>query len=290
MEYITHILILALIYAVLAMSLNLQLGYTGLYNFGHVAFFGVGAYTSALLTLHGWPVPLGMALGMVLAGLAGFVLAFPALRLTGDFFGIASLAFGEMVRLIFLNERWLTKGPMGLPGIPRPAGMAGGSTGLLLFLVLALILAGIAHGWLSYLTRSPFGRALKVIREDEYVAQALGKNPFTFKVKSVVIGSVWAGLAGALWAHYITYISPGDFSLQTTILMILCVVLGGKGTPWGPVLGAFIVIFAQELLRFLPIPSDWTRLVAPIQGMVFGLGLVALMLKRPQGMLSEHRS
>lgn len=290
MDYLLHILILALIYAVLAMSLNLQLGYTGLYNFGHVAFFGVGAYTSALLTLNGCPVAFGMAMGMVLAGLAGFILAFPALRLTGDFFGIASLAFGEMARLLFLNERWLTKGPMGLPGIPRPGGMGSGSTGLVLFLVLALVLAGVAQLWLSYITRSPFGRALKVIREDEYVAQALGKNPFSFKVRSVVIGSAWAGLAGALWAHYITYISPGDFSLQTTILMILCVVLGGKGTPWGPVAGAFLVVFFQEMLRFLPIPPDWTRLVAPIQGMIFGLGLVVLMLKRPQGMLSEHRS
>ncbi len=290
MDYFLHIIIIALIYAILAMSLDLQLGYTGLYNFGHVAFFGIGAYTYALLTLAGWSAPVGMIAGMAAAGLAAFLLAFPALRLTGDFFGIATLAFGEMTRLFFLNERWLTRGPMGLPGIPRPAVVGSGPGSLPFFLIFAFLLALAAHVWLSYVTRSPFGRSLKVVREDEYVAQALGKNILSFKVRAVVMGSAWAGLAGTLWAQYISYISPYDFTLQTTILILLSVVLGGKGTPYGPVLGAFLIIFFQESLRFLPIPSDWTRLVAPVQGMVFGLVLIVLMLKRPQGIIPEHRS
>ena len=290
MEYLLHICILALIYVILALSLNLQVGYTGLYNFGHVAFFGIGAYTSALLTLAGVPVSLGMTAAMVMAAAVGYVIAYPVLRLTGDFFGIATLAFGEMTRLFFLNERWLTKGPMGLPGIPRPGFMGAGPEALPWFLAFALVLAVCAHLFLHRLTASPFGRALKVIREDEYVAKAFGKDVVSFKVRAVVVGSAWAGLAGAVWAHYVTYISPNDFTLQTTILILLGVVLGGKGTARGPVLGAILVIFFQELLRFMPIPAGWNRFVAPLQGMVFGLVLIVLMLKRPQGLIREHKT
>ena len=289
MDYLLHIFIVALIYGIFAVSLNLELGYAGLYNFGHVAFFGIGAYTSALLGLSGLPVSLSMAFGMAAAGIAGALLAMPALRLTGDFFGIATLVFAEMVRLIFLNERWLTKGPMGLPGIPRPSWIGEGISGLpmfLLFCILLILLVGLTN---RRLTTTPFGRALKVVREDEYVAQALGKNVLSLKIRAVILGSVLAGLAGCLWAHYISYISPSDFTLNETILVLLCVVLGGRGTNWGPILGAFIIIFFQESLRFLPIPADFGRLVAPLQGMVYGFVLVLIMLKRPEGIVSEYR-
>jgi len=289
MDYFLHTLVVSVIYSAFAVSLNLELGFTGLYNFGHVAFFGIGAYTSALLSLAGLPAAASLFLGMAAAGAAGALMAVPALRLTGDYFGIATLAFGEMIRLFFLNERWLTKGPMGLPGIPRPFGIHGGVSGLPLYLLLSVVL-GAGVFLLAYrITRSPFGRALKVIREDEYVAQALGKDVFSLKVRIVAVGSLLAGLAGALYGHYITYISPSDFTLNETILVLLCVVLGGRGTQWGPVLGAFLVIFFQEFLRFLPIPMDFGRVVAPIQGMVYGAALILLMLKRPEGILPEYR-
>ena len=290
MDYLLHILIVFLIYAIFAISLNLELGYTGLYNFGHVAFFGIGAYTSALLSLAGYPVLLGMAGGMLLAGVLGTLLAIPALRLSGDYFGIATLSFGEIIRLFFLNERWLTKGPMGLPGIPRPAWIGAGIAGLPRFLILCILLTVMVFLVTRRITRSPFGRALKVVREDEYVAQALGKNAFSFKVRAVTVGSILAGLAGSLWAHYISYISPADFTLTETILVLLCVVLGGRGTNRGPILGSFVIIFFQEVIRFLPIPPDFGRFVAPLQGMVYGAVLIILMLKRPEGLLPEYKN
>ncbi|MBU4426873.1 MAG: branched-chain amino acid ABC transporter permease [Proteobacteria bacterium] len=289
MDYLLHILIIALIYSIFAISLNLELGYTGLYNFGHVAFFGIGAYTSALLSLAGLPVAVSMVCGMAVAGGAGAVLAIPALRLSGDYFGIATLVFAEMARLFFLNERWLTKGPMGLPGIPRPGWIGGGVAALPMFLVFCTLLTIAAFLIIRRLTTAPFGRALKVVREDEYVAQALGKNVLTLKIKAITVGSVLAGLAGGLWAHYITYISPGDFTLTETILVLLCVVLGGRGTNWGPVLGAFVITFFGESVRFLPIPMDFGRFVAPLQGMVYGGVLILIMLKRPEGLLPEYK-
>ena len=289
MDYLLHILIVFLIYAIFAISLNLELGYTGLYNFGHVAFFAIGAYTSALLSLAGYPVALGMAGGMLLAGVLGTLLAIPALRLSGDYFGIATLSFGEIIRLFFLNERWLTKGPMGLPGIPRPAWIGEGIAGLPRFLILCILLTVMVFLVTRRITRSPFGRALKVVREDEYVAQALGKNALSFKVRVVTVGSILAGLAGSLWAHYISYISPADFTLTETILVLLCVVLGGRGTNRGPILGAFVIIFFQEVIRFLPIPPDFGRFVAPLQGVVYGAALIILMLKRPEGLLPEYK-
>lgn len=288
MEYLLHIAVLVLIYGLFALSLNLELGYTGLYNFGHVAFFGIGAYTSALLSLAGMPVALSGVCGMAAGALAGFLLSFPALRLAGDYFGIATLVFAEMFRLLCLGERWLTKGPMGLPGIPRPEWMPPGVQSLPVFLASMAALVALMLWLLRRVTRSPFGRALKVVREDPNVAQALGKNVTALQRKSLCIGSALAGLAGVAWAHYITYISPADFTLNETILVLLCVILGGKGSEWGPLVGTAVVICLGEVLRFLPLPENWIRLVAPLQGMAYGLLLILLMLKRPQGLIPEQ--
>ncbi len=290
MDYLLHIFIVSLIYAIFAISLNLELGFAGLYNFGHVAFFGIGAYTSALLSLAGYPVSLAMVCGMVLSGAVGALLAIPALRLSGDYFGIATLSFGEIIRLFFLNERWLTKGPMGLPGISRPAWIGEGVAGLPRFLIFCTLLTLLVFLVARRLTRSPFGRALKVIREDEYVAQALGKNTLSFKIRAVAAGSILAGLAGSLWAHYISYISPADFTLN-------------RDDPGPALCGAG---WARDALgsdsgricrRFLsgnsPVSSDPRRfcsICGPDSGDGIWRSLILLMLKRPEGLLPEYKA
>ena len=278
---------MVLIYIIFSLSLNLEVGYTGLFNFGHVAFFGIGAYTSALLTLHNIPFGLSLFIALAMAGLWGFLLSLPSLRLRGDHFGIATLGFGEIIRMVFQNEVWLTKGPMGLPGIPKPILFSYRFASLWQYLFLALGFTALTFFLLRIILRSPFGRVLKAIREDEVAAEALGKDVFRFRVKSFVIGSVFAGLAGTLWGHYTTFISPGDFTLLETILVLLIVVLGGKGTEWGPVLGAVVLIFFQESLRFLRLPAEWTRYLAPLQQMIFGALLVLVMIFRPDGLVRE---
>jgi branched-chain amino acid transport system permease protein len=278
---------MVLIYIIFSLSLNLEVGYTGLFNFGHVAFFGIGAYTSALLTLHNIPFGLSLFIALAMAGLWGFLLSLPILRLRGDHFGIATLGFGEIIRMVFQNEVWLTKGPMGLPGIPKPILFSYRFASLWQYLFLALGFTALTFFLLRIILRSPFGRVLKAIREDEVAAEALGKDVFRFRVKSFVIGSVFAGLAGTLWGHYTTFISPGDFTLLETILVLLIVVLGGKGTEWGPVLGAVVLIFFQESLRFLRLPAEWTRYLAPLQQMIFGALLVLVMILKPDGLVRE---
>ena len=287
MDLFLHLCIMILIYIIFALSLNLEVGYTGLFNFGHVAFFGIGAYTSALLTLHHVPFELSLLIALAMAGLWGFLLSLPSLKLRGDYFGIATLGFGEIIRMVFQNEVWLTKGPMGLPGISKPTLFSYRFATLSQYFLLALGFAIITFIVLRIILRSPFGRVLRAIREDEVAAGALGKNVFRFRIKSFVIGSILAGLAGTLWGHYTTFISPGDFTLLETILVLLIIVLGGKGTEWGPVLGAILLIFFQESLRFLRLPAEYSRYLAPLQQMIFGGLLVLLMIFRPEGIARE---
>jgi branched-chain amino acid transport system permease protein len=287
MDLFLHLCVMIFIYIIFAMSLNLEVGYTGLFNFGHVAFFGIGAYTSALLTLQRVPFELSLLIALAMAGLWGFFISIPSLKLRGDYFGIVTLGFGEIIRMVFQNEVWLTKGPMGLPGIPKPVLFTYQFGTLPQYLLLTFGFAAITFLILRIILRSPFGRVLKAIREDEVAAETLGKNVFFFRIKSFVIGSLFAGLAGTLWGHYTTFISPGDFTLLETILVLLIVVLGGKGTQWGPVLGAFVLIFFQESLRFLRLPAEWTRYLAPLQQMIFGGLLIVLMIFRPEGLLKE---
>ncbi|HSD95470.1 MAG TPA: branched-chain amino acid ABC transporter permease, partial [Syntrophales bacterium] len=185
------------------------------------------------------------------------------------------------------NEVWLTKGPMGLPGIPRPELFGIVFDTLPRYLVLSSGFAMLTFAILAFVVLSPFGRALKAVRDDETAAEILGKNAYRFKIKSFAIGSVFAGLAGVLWAHYTTFIGPGDFTLTETILVLLIVVMGGKGTFLGPVVGAVVLIVFQESVRFLRLPPEWTRLLGPLQQMIFGLLLVVLMVFRPEGIIRE---
>ena len=287
MEYLLHILVITGIYIILTLSLNLILGYTGLPAFGHMAFSCVGAYTSSLLALqYGISPWIGLMLGACVAGVLGLVIGLPSVRLKGDYLALAT--FGSAVIVYSVAKNWvsLTRGPLGLPGIPGFSlfGVALASILSYLILVAAFVLLTYIVLWRT--VNSPFGRVLRAIREDEIAAQAMGKDVNRYKLMVFILGAFFAGIAGSLYAHYITFIDPSSFTVMESITVLLMVVFGGMGSLKGSFIGASVLIILPELLRFLGLPS---AIAAPLRQMIYGFLLVILMLKRPQGIIGQYR-
>ena len=255
---LANFLIPAAIFATMALALNLQWGHTGLFNGGVAAFWAIGAYTTAiLLTGPAPPSPqypghlggysqhfvVAALVAMLLSGLVGLLIAFPLLRLRTDYFAIATLALAEIVRIVLMNAQSLTAGTIGIILIPRPfdsftvpdPGLSDLSMAATAGIVLVMAFIGI-----GYMTRAPWGRVLRGIREDEEATLALGKNVFWFRLQAFVIGSAIMGLGGAVYAPYIRFISPGQFDPLVTFTIYVMVILGGSGNNLGVVFGAFL--------------------------------------------------
>ena len=273
-EYILHTAVLAGIYVILASSLNITNGYTGLFSFGHAAFYGIGAYTAAILaTRFGWGFALTLPAAGVVAAAFGAALALPTLRLSGIFLALVTIGFQEIAYLVTLNWIGLTRGPMGIPGIP-PAALFGvelrGNAGYY-WLVLALDVLTLFV--LSRIVTSRVGRAFVAIREDELAAEASGIPAFRMKVLSFVIATFFAGIAGAFFAHHARFVSADSFRLDETFVILTMLIVGGLGSLAGPVIGAVALVILPEASRFL----------AEYRGVVYGLILIAVILFRPEG-------
>ena len=289
MDYLIAVSTMGGIYALLALGLNLQYGYTGLINFGVVALYAIGAYTSALLALQGVPILLGMVAGALLAALCAWPLGVICLRLRDDYLAIVTLAFAEIVRTVIISEDWLTSGPRGLPGIPRlfsswSAHSAGlGYLGLVLLAVAACVFVTVG------LVRSPFGRLIQAVRDDEDAVRSIGKSPARAKLVVFAVGSGMTGLAGALYAHYLTYISPDQFVPLLTFYVWIAVIMGGAGRIGGAIAGAALLTLFLEGSRFLrdvlPFVSDVQ--MASLRLAVIGLALILFTIYRPQGLLGR---
>lgn len=287
MEYILHILVITGIYIILTLSLNLVVGYTGLPSLGHAAFSCVGAYTSALLALNlGLSPWLGLLIGACVAALLGVVIGFPSLRLKGDYLALATFGLGVIVYSVAKNWVSLTRGPMGLPGIPGFSILGFQLSEIWSYLILVTLFVFLTYFTLGRVVNSPFGRILRGIREDEIATLAMGKDVDRHKILVFVIGAFFAGIAGSLYAHYITFIDPSSFTIMESILILLMVVFGGMGSLSGSFVGAAILVIFPELLRFLGMPS---AVAAPLRQMIYGLLLIVLMLKRPQGILGQYK-
>jgi len=287
MEYLIHILVITGIYIILTISLNLVLGYTGLASLGHAAFSCVAAYTSALLALNYGVSPwLGLLIGAVIAALSGLVIGFPSLRLKGDYLALATFGLGVIIYSVAKNWVSLTRGPMGLPGIPGFSILGYELSSVWHYLIIILVFVVLTCFVIKRVVNSPFGRVLQGIREDEIATLALGKNINKYKIVVFVIGAFFAGIAGSLYAHYITFIDPSSFTVMESITILLMVVFGGMGSLSGSFVGAAVLVILPELLRFLGMPSS---VAAPLRQMIYGLLLVVLMLKRPQGILGRYK-
>lgn len=287
MEYFLHILVITGIYIILTLSLNLVVGYTGLASLGHAAFSCIGAYVSALLALnYGLSPWLGLLVGAITAAVLGVLIGAPSLRLKGDYLALATFGLGVIVYSIAKNWVSMTRGPMGLPGIPTFSFFSIHLSAVWQYLILVTVFVFITYFVIHRIVISPFGRVLRGIREDEIASLAMGKNVNKYKIIVFVIGAFFAGIAGSLYAHYITFIDPSSFTVIESITILLMVVFGGMGNLKGSFIGASVLVILPELLRFLGMPSS---IAAPLRQMIYGLLLVILMLKRPQGIIGTYR-
>lgn len=276
--YYVHILIMAGIFAILALSLNLLLGYTGQLSLGHAAFFGIGAYTSALLTLRlGWSFWLGLPAGVGLAAAAGWAIGRLALKLRGAYFVLVTISFAGVIALVAQNWMDLTNGPLGLPGVPAPE--LGPWSLRTKGAYYELVLAAATLAWLvcRRLVRSRIGRALVALRENEPLAESVGVDATHYLVLAAVVSAALAGLAGVLYAHYTRFVSPEVFLFTYTVTMVIMVVAGGKGTLAGPLVGALLFTALPEALRET-VSWQW-------QMLAYGLILVLLVFFLPRGIV-----
>lgn len=299
-EFAVYLVTIAGIWAMLGISLNLQYGVAGLVNLGHVAFFMIGAYTSAILVaILGLPIGAGMIAGAGAAALFGVLMALPAARLQQDYWGISTLAVAEIVRIVFLNTRLgeaYVGEAFGISDIPRPLRetlTAGGYTladynlFYMLFVLACLALTYVMAAWLA---AKPIGRALKALREGDEVPSALGKRVSGLRMRVMASGGAIAGLAGALFAHYNAYISPEYFLPLETFIIWAMVVLGGAGNFFGVLVGTFIIQVIYNSSRFLvPLLGIDAQLLGSMRMIVIALLIIGVVMYMPQGLVPERR-
>jgi branched-chain amino acid transport system permease protein len=310
LRFLAGFAILAGIYAVFALGLNIHWGYTGLFNIGIAGFFAIGAYTSALVTKplpHGelaqyvrqaigldQPFLVGVMAAMVASGVVAFFIGFLTLRLREDYLAIATIGIAESIRLFFNNERWLANGAQGLVGLPQPLhDLVDPRFYSYVYLGIVLVFLVVIYILLERGIRSPWGRVLRAIREDEVTAKTSGKNVFAFKLHSLVLGAMVMGLGGALYAHYVAAIQPSTFEpLFGTFLIWVMLMLGGSGNSKGAILGAFVVWAIWEgtgLFLHRVLPVTWDARAPFIRFTIIGLLLLTILLLRPQGILGEEK-
>ncbi|MDE0243647.1 MAG: branched-chain amino acid ABC transporter permease [Candidatus Kaiserbacteria bacterium] len=287
MEYFLHLITLFAIYAILGLSLNLVVGYTGLLSATHAAFYGIGAYATALLlTVSGLNFFFAVFLGIILTSLIALSIGSVLSKFRDDYYALGSIGFCIITFSIFLNWQDLTRGPLGISGIPRPDIFGLSFSSSILFALLALIALGVTFLACRGIVRSSFGRVLKAIREDEGAIQVFGYRTHTYKLLVFVISAAMASVAGSLFATYVTYIDPSTFTILESVFILAIIILGGLANLRGSLIGALILILIPELLRFAGFPAE---IAGQTRELVYGLMLLVLMLRRPQGLLGEYK-
>jgi len=275
-EYLLRVCIIAILYSILAVSLNIVVGFTGMFSLGHAGFYAVGAYVAALLALRlHTPYLLSLLCSMLAAGLVGFILSIPSFRLGGDYLAVVTLGFSEIIRLIATNWMELTRGPLGLPGIPPIVIFSLRVDSYRTQYYFILVLAVLAFTVVIRVINSQIGRCLKSVREDELAAAAMGVNVRYYKSLAFVISAILTGACGSFLAHFLTIVSPMNFRIQESILLLEMVILGGMGSIPGSILGAVLLVAIPEYLQ-----------IVPHLRMLFGGLTMLLMIRfRPQGLL-----
>lgn len=299
-SYLVFFLSMVGIYALLALGLNMQWGFTGQLNIGVAAFFAVGAYASAIMTtapnpdhLGGFQLPFvaGLIVAMIIAGILALAVGLITLNLRSDYLAIATIGIAEIVRLVLKNEQWLTNGVRGMPNVPNPLAFLGGIDRAVGYLVVIALVLALVYWTVERLYRSPWARILRAIRANEDGVRAAGKNVLRFRVEAFVIGSMFMGLGGGLYAHFTGFISPRAFDpMFATFVVWVMLIAGGSGNNRGALLGALVIwgvwTLTETLTGFLP--GEFVTRAAAMRIFLIGLLLEIILLTRPQGILPER--
>lgn len=283
MEYLLHIGIMLNIYVMLVLSANLTIGMANLLSMCQAAFYGIGAYIGTFFLMQfNLPFVVVALAVMLFTGAFSLLVSYASVRLKGDYFVIATMGFQMIVYTIFYNWTDVTRGPYGIPGIPGIKLFGAIElSGVYAYLVLSLVLAVLVVFFCYRLVKSPFGRVLNAIRADEVTVQSLGRNTSAFKSWAFFISASIAGLAGTIYASYVSYIDPTSFTLDESIFILSALFIGGIGNTKGPILGALFVVLLPELLRFVGLPDS---VAANLRQIIYGLALILVMYFRPQGL------
>ena len=287
MEHFLHIGVMICLYAILATSFNILIGFAGLFAFGHAVFYASGAYVTTLVTMKlGLPFPIPLLMSMTMTGALGLAVALPSLRISGIYLVITTLALQVIAIDILINLTSITGGPSGISGIPPLKILGHAFNGPSKFLPIAFLAAALVFAVAWQIGHSPFGRALKAIREDERAAASVGKDVVYSKVVAFGLAAGMAAVAGSLFAHFFSYIGPDSFQISETVLILSMVVVGGTGNLFGSVLGAVLLVLLPEGLALLDLP----QLVAgQLRVMFYGVVLILFLVFRPEGLLREPR-
>ncbi len=286
MDYIIHLLIIAALYIPFALSLNLIVGHTGILSITHAAFYGLGAYATAILTkFYGYSFFTSLLFGILVSSVIAIAITYSLKKVHGDYYALASIGLSVIMYSLFMNLDGITKGPFGIFGISRPAFFGITFDSNLSFLFLTAIIAGLSIVILEIIPRTHFGRVLHAIREDETALAPFLYNTNHYKIAVFAIGAIFASISGSLYAGYISFIDPTSFTLNESIFLLTVIILGGLASTRGVIAGVVILTLLPEALRFVGLPNE---IAAQTRVALYGLALIYLMYKRPVGLFGKY--
>lgn len=287
MDYILHLLILICFYTILAQSLNISAGFSGLISLAHAGFYGIGAYTTAILALHyGISFWINIPIAMALCFCISYIVSLIALRTVDDYFIICTLGIQVIIFSVMNNLMEVTRGPLGIPGIPPITVFGFELSSKISFLILSIIFMLLVWFIVNNLSKSGFGKSLKAVSEDEIYSQSIGKNVYQLKITSFTISAVIASIPGALYAHYISYIDPTSFTVAESIFILSIVIIGGMSNLRGSFFAASFMVLLPEMLRFVGFPSS---VAANLRQIIYGLILILVMMKEPNAIYKPFK-
>lgn len=287
MEYIINLLILFAIYGVLALSLNMVVGMSGLLSLAQAAFYGIGAYATAIgMSSLGLGFFTSILLGLLINGVIAFIVGRILSRFQGDYYTIVSAGLSIIVFSVLLNWKSVTNGPLGIFGIEKPEVFGIRLSSNLAYLGLCSVILAATYALYHLIDKSAFGRCLKAVREDEQLTRVMGYNTKHYKSIIFTASAMISGIAGAMFASYISFIDPSTFQLKEGIFLFTIIIVGGLSSDIGSIVGALILISLPEILRFLGLPYETA---AQLQQIIYGATLVAMMVLRPQGLLGKYK-